>query len=78
MSDLAYTYYNQLDVLDLPDLEILFDKISSLIFSKKASDKSEIASGLDFFNSIKGTVHREIDAKKELESALGEKYAYTD
>ena len=27
MSDLAYSYYKQLDTLDLPDLEILFDKI---------------------------------------------------
>ena len=35
MSDLAYKYYNQLDTLDLSDLEILLDKINSLIFTKK-------------------------------------------
>ena len=35
MSDMAYEYFNQLDKLDLPDLEALFDKISGLIFSKK-------------------------------------------
>ena len=78
MSDLAYSYYNQLDTLDLSDLEILFDKISSLIFSKKESKNSEIENGLSFFNSIKGTIHSEINAKEELESALGEKYAYSD
>ena len=37
MSDIAYKYFTQLDSLDLSDLEILFDKISSLIFSKKTS-----------------------------------------
>ena len=39
MSDLAYSYYKQLDTLDLPDLEILFDKISNLILSKKDWEK---------------------------------------
>ena len=37
MSNIAYKYFTQLDSLDLSDLEILFDKISSLIFSKKTS-----------------------------------------
>ena len=76
MSDLAYSYYNQLDTLDLPDLEILLDKISNLIFSKKESKSSEIENGLSFFNSIKGSVTSEINAQAELESALDEKYAY--
>ena len=76
MSDLAYSYYNQLDTLDLPDLEILLDKISNLIFSKKEPKSSEIENGLPFFNSIKGSVTSEINAKAELESALDEKYAY--
>ena len=76
MSDLAYSYYNQLDTLDLPDLEILLDKINNLIFSKKESKSSEIENGLSFFNSIKWSVTSEINAKAELESALDEKYAY--
>ena len=66
MSDLAYSYYKQLDTLDLPDLEILFDKISSLIFSKKKAYNSEIENGLAFFDSIKGSVNREINEKEEL------------
>ena len=78
MSDLAYSYYTQLDTLDLPDLEILFDKISSLIFSKKKVSDSEIEDGLPFFNSIKGSVQQEINPKQELESALEEKYAYSN
>lgn len=48
MSDLAYSYYKQLDTLDLPDLEILFDKISNLILSKKKNYNSEIENGLAF------------------------------
>lgn len=75
MSDLAYKYYNQLDTLDLSDLEILLDKINSLIFTKKESQNSEIESGLVFFNSIKGSVQREIKLEEELVSALDEKYA---
>lgn len=75
MSDLAYKYYNQLDTLDLSDLEILLDKINNLIFTKKESQNSEIESGLAFFNSIKGSVQREIKLEEELVSALDEKYA---
>ncbi len=75
MSDLAYSYYKQLDTLDLPDLEILFDKISNLILSKKKNYNSEIENGLAFFDSIKGSVNREINAKEELLAAVDEKYA---
>ncbi|HBB14551.1 MAG TPA: hypothetical protein DCZ76_09775 [Treponema sp.] len=75
MSDLAYSYYNQLDTLDLPDLEILFDKISNLILSKKKNYNSEIENGLAFFDSIKGSVNREINEKEELLAAVDEKYA---
>ena len=75
MSDVAYDYYEKLDTLDLHDLEILFDKISNLIFSKKRNCDSEIENGLSFFNNIKGTVNHEINEKEELMSALDEKYA---
>lgn len=78
MSDLAYSYYKQLDNLDLPDLEILFDKISNLILSKKKNYNSEIESGLAFFDSIKGSVNREINEKEELLAAVDEKYAYSN
>lgn len=78
MSDLAYSYYNQLDTLDLPDLEILFDKISNLILSKKKNYNSEIENGLAFFDSIKGSVNREINEKEELLAAVDEKYAYSN
>lgn len=78
MSDLAYSYYKQLDTLDLPDLEILFDKISDLIFSKKKAYNSEIKNGLAFFDSIKGSVNHEINEKEELLTAVDEKYAYSD
>ena len=78
MSDLAYSYYKQLDTLDLPDLEILFDKISNLIFSKRKTHNSVIENGLTFFDSIKGSVNREINEKEELLAALDEKYAYSN
>lgn len=78
MSDIAYKYFTQLDSLDLSDLEILFDKISSLIFAKKKIPGHEIESGLAFFDSIKGSVDREINAEEELASALDEKYAYSN
>ena len=78
MSDMAYEYFNQLDKLDLPDLEALFDKISGLIFSKKKNVSSERQKGLDFFNNIKGSVNREIDEKEELAAALDEKYAHSN
>lgn len=78
MSDLAYSYYKQLDTLDLPDLEILFDKISNLIFLKKKNYNSEIENGLAFFDSIKGSVNREINEKEELLAAVDEKYAYSN
>ena len=78
MSDQAYEYYNQLDTLDLSDLEILFDKISNLILSKKIKTNSEIKEGLAFFSSIKGSVKHEINEKEELVSALEEKYAYSN
>lgn len=72
---MAYEYFNQLDKLDLPVLEALFDKISGLIFSKKKNVSSETQKGLDFFNSIKGSVSREIDEKEELAAALNRRYS---
>lgn len=77
MSDQAYEYYNKLNTLDLSDLEILFDKISNLILSKKIKTNSEINEGLSFFTSIKGSFMHEINEKEELVSALEEKYAYS-
>ena len=75
MSDMAYDYFNQLDSLDLHDLEILSDKISNLISQKKKTYDSEVEKGLAFFDSIKGSVNREINEKAELAEALNEKYA---
>ena len=77
MSDIAYSYFNQLDTLELSDLEILSERINTLIFYKKQMNISSIESGLSFFDSIKGSVKREIDAVKELSEALDEKYAYS-
>ena len=77
MSDIAYSYFNQLDTLELPDLEILSKRINTLIFYKKKTNASSIESGLSFFDNIKGSVKREIDTAKELSEALDEKYAYS-
>jgi len=77
MSDIAYSYFNQLDTLELPDLEILSKRINTLIFYKKKTNASSSESGLSFFDSIKGSVKREIDTTKELSEALDEKYAYS-
>lgn len=78
MSDLALQYYNSVDKLDLNDLEILSQKITSLIFKKKAKEDDSVKEGLAYFNSIKGTVTREIDADKELSESLREKYEDID
>lgn len=75
---MAYDYFNQLDSLDLSDLEILFDKIRNLIFSKKNSNNSETENALSYFDSIKGSVNRIINEKEELSAALDEKYAYSN
>lgn len=66
MSDLALQYFNAFDTLELPDLEILSEKIAALIFKKKAKKDNTVEEGIAFFNSIKGTVNREINAEKEL------------
>lgn len=47
-------------------MEILSQKITSLIFKKKAKENDAVKEGLAYFNSIKDTVTREIDADKEL------------
>lgn len=78
MSDMAYDYFNQLDSLDLSDLEILFDKINNLIFTKKKTSDLQIEEGLAYFNSIKGSISREINEKEELINARDEKYAYSN
>lgn len=78
MSDLALQYYNSIDKLDLHDLEILSQKITSLIFKKKAKEDDSVKKGLAYFNSIKGTVTREIDVDKELSESLREKYEDID
>lgn len=77
MSDISYSYFDQLNNLELSDLELLSEKINTLIFYKKKANDS-IENGLSFFNSIKGTIKREIDVKKELSNALDEKYAYSN
>lgn len=76
MSDLALQYYNSVDKLDLHDLEILSQKITSLIFKKKAKENDVVKNGLAYFNGIKGSVTREIDADKELSESLREKNLY--
>ncbi|WP_428771690.1 hypothetical protein V1L52_06205 [Treponema sp. HNW] len=78
MADIAYSYFDRLDTLELSDLELLSEKINTLIFYKKKANDSSIENGLSFFNSIKGTVKHEINAKKELSEALDEKYAYSN
>lgn len=77
MSDIVYSYFNQLDTLELSDLEILSERISTLIFYKKKTNMSLVESGLSFFNSIKGSVKHEINSVKELSEALDERYAYS-
>ena len=77
MSDIAYSYFNQLDTLELPDLEMLSAKINTLISYKQNTVGSSVKNGLSFFNSIKGSIKHKIDAEKELTQALDEKYAYS-
>ena len=76
MSDAVLNYFNQLDTLNLSDLEILADKINILISNKRKSNKSQIEAGIAYFNSIRGSVKRDINVKEELAEALDEKYAH--
>ena len=76
MSEAVLNYFNQLDTLNLSDLEILADKINTLISNKRKSNKSQIEAGIAYFNSIRGSVKRDINVKEELAEALDEKYAH--
>ena len=76
MSEAVLNYFNQLDTLNLSDLEILADKINILISNKRKSNKSQIEAGIAYFNSIRGSVKRDINVKEELAEALDEKYAH--
>ena len=77
MADIVYSYFDQLDSLELPDLEMLSEKINALIFYKKNTNDASVEKGVSFFNSLKGSVKYKIDAEKELFQALDEKYAYS-
>ena len=48
MTDIAYSYFNQLDTLEVPELEILSQKINTLISNKKKDDDLSIENGLFF------------------------------
>ena len=65
MSNIAYSYFDQLDTLELPDLEMLSERINTLIFYKKNTHDSSVENGLSFFNSLKGSVKRRFQKKRQ-------------
>ena len=78
MSDSAFNYFNRLDSLDLSDLEILSDKITTLIFKKRKSIVCRLKRGVSFLNKMKDSADRKIDEKQELKKVFDEKYSYSD
>ena len=78
VSDSAFNYFNRLDSLDLSDLEILSDKITTLIFKKRKSIVCRLKKEVSFFNKIKDSADRKIDEKQELKKVFDEKYSYSD
>lgn len=78
MSNIDYSDFNKLDTLELPDLEILSERINALISYKKRTNDVTVEEGLAFFSGIKGSVKHEIDLEKELSKALDEKYVYSN
>lgn len=62
MSDFAYAYFNtELDKLDIPDLEGIFDKVQKLLAKKKAlaDDQSIDQSEVERINAVYAKIPRE-------------------
>lgn len=73
MSDFAYAYFNtELDKLELPQLEEIFEKIKGLISKrqKEITVDSDVQEKISLLNSIVGIVPSNINLESEKEERL--------
>ena len=76
MSELAFAeLQSQIEMLPYYQMLILQNKINRLVEKEKEKKSEEfVAEGLAWLDGIAGTVHREIDFKKEREAWRDEKF----
>lgn len=78
MSDIAFAeLQTQVESLPFYQIVLLKEQVDKIIEKEKKSD-SFVSEGLAWLDSIAGSVHREIDFKKEREEWRDEKYARAD
>lgn len=73
MSDFAYAYFStELDKLELPQLEEIFEKIKGLISKrqKEITVDSDVQEKISLLNSIVGIVPSNINLESEKEERL--------
>ncbi len=80
MSELAFAeLQSQVEALPYYQMIILQEKINRLVEKEKERESdSFIKEGLAWLDSISGSIHREIDYKKEREEWRDEKYGHID
>ena len=78
MSELAFAdLQTEIKALSLWQMIIIKDQLEKMIKNEQDRESdSFIKDGLDWLDSIAGSVHREIDYKKEREEWRDEKYGY--
>lgn len=60
MSDFAYAYFNtELDKLDIPALEGIFDKVKQLLVKKRSEQASVNQEEVEKINSVYAQISRE-------------------
>lgn len=73
MSDFAYAYFStEMDKLELPQLEEIFEKAKRLILKKKKkiTIDSEVEEKISLLNSIVGIVPSNVNLESEKEERL--------
>ncbi|MBP5158318.1 MAG: hypothetical protein ILP18_10670 [Treponema sp.] len=80
MSELAFSeLQTQVEMLPFYQVVILKDKIDRIVEKEKERESEAFVSdGLAWLDGIAGSVHREIDYKKERESWRDERYGRID
>lgn len=80
MSELAFSeLQTQVEMLPFYQMVILKDKIDRIVEKEKERESEAFVSdGLAWLDGIAGSVHREIDYKKERESWRDERYGRID
>ena len=77
MSELAFAdLQTEIKALSLWQMIIIKDQLDKMIKNEQDRESdSFIQDGLDWLDNIAGSVHREIDCKKEHEEWIDERYA---